>query len=205
MASALSRASRAAGLGVRAVGLDDLLADGHHRVERVFRVLHHHVMRPPRKLAQRALRGGEQVDAVEGEALRRRPRRAAASARGWRGRSATCRSRIRRRCRAARGRARRRRRAPPRRCRVRRWKRTRRSSTVEERRCAHLRGLRIEHVAQAVAEQVEAEADDEDGDARHGGDPPLVDQVVAAGRRSWRPIRAAAAARRGRGSRGRRR
>ena len=42
-----------------------------------------------------------------------------------------------------------------------------------EKRLRHLRGLRVEDVAQAVAEQVEAEADDEDGDARASRRPTI--------------------------------
>ena len=61
----------AAGLGMGLIGLDDLLADGHDRVQRIFRVLHHHADAPAAQGAQRALRGGEQVDPVEGEALGR--------------------------------------------------------------------------------------------------------------------------------------
>src|SRR5919106_444786 len=38
---------------------------------------------------------------------------------------------------------------------------------------------RIEHVAQAVPDQVEAEADDEDGDARIGADPPPLQDLIA--------------------------
>ena len=60
----------------------------------------------------------------------------------------------------------------------------------------------IQHVAQPVADQVEAEADDEDGDAGIGADPPLLEDLAAAVGRPWRPIPAAAARRRGRGSRG---
>ena len=81
--------------------------------------------------------------------------------------------------------------------------------------CAYTRGrppgtaasalLRVEHVAQAVAQQVEAQADDDDGEARHGGDPPVVEHVLPAGARSWRPIPASGAGRRGRGSPGPRR
>ena len=52
---------------------------------------------------------------------------------------------------------------------------TRRSSTSSSALARRSTVLRVEHVAQAVAEQVEAEADDEDGDARHGRHPPLVE------------------------------
>ena len=65
--------------------------------------------------------------------------------------------------------------------------------------------LRVEHVAQPVAQQVEAQADDEDGEARDGRHPPLVEHEPAGRTRSSRPIPAPAAARRGRGSRGPRR
>ncbi len=190
---------------MRAQRLDDLAADasspGSSENFGSCRIM---AMRLPRSCAALARRGRQQVDAVELQPLGRHLRLAAASGPGWRGRSATCRSRIRRRCRAARGRARRRRRAPPRSTPVRVGKRTRRSSTSRSG-ASLIALLRVEHVAQAVAEQVEAEADDEDRDAGHRRDPPLVEDEAAAGRRSSRPIRAAAAARRGRGSRGRRR
>src|SRR5215470_6495173 len=54
--------------------------------------------------------------------------------------------------------------------------RTQRSSTL---RIGFTRGssaLGIEDVAEPVPEQVEPEAHDEDGDAGHGGDPPLVQE-----------------------------
>ena len=57
---------------------------------------------------------------------------------------------------------------------------TRRLRTVSSGSVAHPL-LRIERVAQAVAQQVEAEADDEDGQARDGRDPPLVEQYLPAG------------------------
>ena len=50
-------------------------------------------------------------------------------------------------------------------------------------------GLRIEHVAQPVSQKIEAEADDEDGDAGNGRDPPLVEDHVAAGRDHGAPFR----------------
>ena len=50
----------------------------------------------------------------------------------------------------------------------------------QKRAIAHA-GARIRDVAQAVAQQVEAEADDEDGHARDGRDPPLVEQHLPAG------------------------
>ena len=49
-----------------------------------------------------------------------------------------------------------------------------------EKRFAHFRPLRVEDVAQAVAEQVEAERDDEDREPRHRRHPPLVDEEAPA-------------------------
>src|SRR5262245_50162993 len=48
---------------------------------------------------------------------------------------------------------------------------------------------RIEDVAQPVADQVEAEADDENGDAGEGRDPPLVQQMLAAAGDHGAPFR----------------
>jgi hypothetical protein len=53
---------------VGAVGLHDLVADGHHRIERVLGVLHHHADAPAAQLTELPPRGSEEVDAVEGEA-----------------------------------------------------------------------------------------------------------------------------------------
>src|SRR5947209_3457403 len=60
---------------------------------------------------------------------------------------------------------------------VRVGKETRKSSTVRS--GASISGLLgVEHVAQAVAEQVETEAHDENGDPRHGRDPPLIEDEL---------------------------
>ena len=48
--------------------------------------------------------------------------------------------------------------------------------------------LRLQHVAQPVAEEVEPQADQEDGGARHGGDP-VVEHVGAAGGDHGTPFR----------------
>src|SRR6185436_3901585 len=55
-------------------------------------------------------------------------------------------------------------------------KRTRRSSTVRIGAIPASPDLGVEDVAEPVAEQVEPEAHDKDGDPRHGGHPPLVEE-----------------------------
>src|SRR5262249_37653533 len=47
---------------------------------------------------------------------------------------------------------------------------------------------RVEHVAQAVAEEVEGEADAEYGEARHGGQPPAPQHVLPPGREHGAPF-----------------
>ncbi len=49
--------------------------------------------------------------------------------------------------------------------------------------------LGVENVAQAVAEEAEAEADNDDGEARHGGDPPLIENEGAPARDHRAPFR----------------
>ena len=61
------------GLGnffMRAQRLDDLAADGHHRVERIFRILQDHGDAITTQRPALAGRRGEQFDAVEAELLR---------------------------------------------------------------------------------------------------------------------------------------
>ena len=60
-------------VAVAAPGLDDLAPDGHHRVERELRVLHHHAHAPAAQPAPLARRDGPQVDAVELQAPRAHP------------------------------------------------------------------------------------------------------------------------------------
>ncbi len=60
---------RPARLAMRLIGLDDLLADGHDRIERIFRILHHHRDPSAAQGAQRALRGRQQIDSVERQPL----------------------------------------------------------------------------------------------------------------------------------------
>ena len=67
---------------------------------------------------------------------------------------------------------------------------------------AHSRPPRIEDVAQRVAEQVEGQADDGDGEAGRRDDPGAVDHELAAGGGHRAPFGRRAAARRGRESRG---
>ena len=187
MASALPRASRRAERRrVRAAGLGDLVADASSPGSaRYFGSCITIEMRRPRsaRIARLARRRG-------GRCRRRRARRAVTSPGGGIRREdgaaghATCRSRIRRRCRAARGRA------------MKETPRTASTAPVasreadaqildarsqQARRALHRAAFGIEHVAQAVAEQVEAEADDEDGEPGHGRDPPLVEEELAAG------------------------
>ena len=177
----------------------------HDRIEREFRVLHHHREAPAAQPAPAGVGRARQVDARR----RRAAARVTTPGGGIRPRIARARRRL--------AGARTRRRCQPlpaereadvaHRAHVRRrdWDSSHRAPRppgAGDR--AHVR-LRIEHVAQSVAQQVEAEADDEDGDARDGRDPPLVEDHVAAGWRPSRPIPASAAARRGRESRGRRR
>ena len=71
IASARCRASPRGEPLVQAAGLGDLLADGHHRVQREFRILHDHRDAAAADVAHRALRQAQQVDAVEGRAGRR--------------------------------------------------------------------------------------------------------------------------------------
>src|SRR5262245_29372427 len=54
--------------------------------------------------------------------------------------------------------------------------RTQRSSTVRIAVTRALSALRVEDVAEPVPEEVEPEADNQDGDAGHRGDPPLVEE-----------------------------
>ena len=86
--------------------LGDLVADGHHRVQRELRVLQDH--RDPLRRGCRRIAGSLAVRrSIPSKASRRavtRPGRRHQAA-GWRGRSSTCPSPTRRRCRAARGRA----------------------------------------------------------------------------------------------------
>ena len=117
-------------IGVRPVGLDDLLAHGHHRIERVFRVLHHHRHAAAAKVAEVARGGGRGDRSRRTRAASRGPRRAVSSGRGSRGRSAISPNRIPPRCRAFPERARRTRREPLPPCRAGGGKRTCRSSTA---------------------------------------------------------------------------
>ena len=186
--------------------LRDLRADRHHRIERELRILQDH---------RRCRCRGCRASAEPISASRSMPSNAslrgghlagcADASRGSRGRSSTCPNRIRRRCRAAR--------APavnemplttssgPRDV----GNVTVRSSMSSRVVIAGRHAARIEHVAQSVAEQVEAEADDDDRKARHGGHPPLVEDDERAARDHRAPFGQWAAGRRGRGSRGRRR
>ena len=192
---------------MRAQRLDDLVADRHHRIERELRVLQHHRDAPAAQLAPLPGRAAEEIDAVELKALR-----GDASFRGGEAEDRAARLRFARAGFAddAEALAPERERHAAHRLRgpaIRGWE-TRRE--VPRPRAAvsrprSLDRLRVERVAQAVAQQVEAEADDEDRRAR-ARPRPTIGRARKAGRwRSSRPIRASAAARRGRGSRGRRR
>ena len=86
----------------------------------------------------------------------------------------------------------------------------RRQSRTRPRSCDVERGrssaqLRVERVAQAVAEQVEGHHGDQDGEAGEGRAATRRAGRIAARRPAWCPIPAWAAGRRGRGSRARRR
>ena len=58
-----------AGLGVHQIGLGDLVADLHHRVEAVFGILQDHRDARPADAAHLPLAGGRQIDAVERQLL----------------------------------------------------------------------------------------------------------------------------------------